>query len=185
MNPNVWKVALAVSLAVNLFVIGIGVGAWGQKHRMDGMRRGPAGNPMMRLSEQLSPDKQQAFRQRMREVAIANQADARVSREARKTLVEVFSAPTFDAAAATQALAAVRQAETAGRTGMEAAMVDFAKGLNADERKALAQNLARPFGPGRGGRGGGRGMRGMGPGGPGVDDQGARGYALPPGGPPQ
>lgn len=185
MNGNAVKIGLAVSLGVNLLVIGVVLGAVGQRHRMGEMRRGPGpGNPMMRLGEQLPPDKQEAFRLAMRKSMEANRANAEASRTARDKLIEVFSAETFDAAAATQALAAVRDAETAGRTSMESTMVEFAKGLNPQERKALAQNLGRPFG-GPGGRGGRRGMRGgMGPGPGGMHDRGPDGPLGPEGPPP-
>lgn len=179
MNGNWVKIALAVSVAVNLFIAGIAIGAMGQHHRKGAERRqGPGpGNPMMRLTDRLPPDKQEAFRQVMRQSMEANRANAETSRAAREQLISVFSAEIFDAAAASQALAAVRNAETAGRTSMEATMVEFAKGLNPEERKALAQNLGRPFG-GRGGRGGGR--RGPGMGGP----DGPPGFGRGEGGPP-
>jgi len=186
MNGNWIKIGLAVSLAVNLLVIGVVIGAMGQRHRAGEMRRGPGpGNPMMRLTEKLPAEKQEAFRRAMRQSMEANRANAETSRAARGKLIEVFSAETFDAAAASQALAAVRNAETAGRTSMEATMVEFAKGLTRPERTALAQNLGRPFG-GPGGRGGRRGMRGMGPG-QGSDDPrnfGPGGGRPGPGGPP-
>jgi uncharacterized membrane protein len=178
MNGSWIKIALAVSLAVNLFMIGAVAGAAFQRHRTGEMRAGAVpGNPLMRVGERLPEAERQAFRTQMRQAGLANRPLLETNRAARDKVAEVFAAPTFDAAAASAALAASREAETAARTELENAVVTFAKGLNADDRRILAEGLRRP--PGRGGRGGHGGGPGGGPG-------GFRGDGPDrPGGPPQ
>jgi uncharacterized membrane protein len=173
MNSMWVKIALAVSLAVNLFIIGAGAGAAFQRHRMVEMRVAPVpGNPMMRAGDGLAPPEREAYRMRMRQAGLANQPLLAANRAARQKVVDAFSAPNFDAAAAESALAASRDAENTARTQLENAVVEFAKGLNADERRTLAEGLRQPpmggRGGGRGGRGGRRngGMGGPGPDGP-------------------
>jgi uncharacterized membrane protein len=112
----------------------------------------------------------------MRQAALANQPLLAANRAARDKVADAFSAPNFDAAAAESALAASRESENTARTQLENAVVEFAKGLNADQRKILAEGLRQPPPGGRGGRGGfghggrrGGGMGGPGPGGPAFD----------------
>jgi uncharacterized membrane protein len=182
MNGLWVKIALAVSLALNLFIGGAVAGAAFQRHRVMDMRNGPApGNPLMRAGDGLPPDEREAYRMRMRQSAMANQALLAADRAARDRAVIAFSAPNFDPQAATTALAASRDAEVAARTQLETTVVDFAKTLDPDDRRALAQGLKQ--GPGRGGRAGFGGRRhNGGMGGPMHDSP--PGDGLPPPGPP-
>ena len=174
MNGSWVKIALAASLAVNLFVIGAVAGAAFQGHRAVAMRAGMGpGNPLMRVGERLPEAERQAFLQQIRQAGRANRLLLETNRAARDKVAEVFAAPTFDAAAASTALAASRDAETGARTALENAVVEFAKGLNADDRRILAEGLRRPSR--RGGRGGpavGFMGRGVPPAGVLPDDQG-------------
>jgi uncharacterized membrane protein len=184
MNSMWVKIALAVSLALNLFVIGAGVGAEFQRHRMVQMRVAPVpGNPMMRAGDGLPPDQREAYRMRMRQAGLANQPLLAANRAARDKVADAFSAPTFDADAATRALAASRDAENTARAQLENAVVEFAKGLTLDQRKVLAEGLRQPPQGGRGGRGGrrGGGMGGFGRGDFGPGGPGPSGDGSPPG----
>lgn len=167
MNAPWIKIALACSLAVNLFMVGAVAGAAFQRHRTVEMRGGPVqgGNPLMRVGESLPDAQRQAFRTQMRQAGLANRPLLETNRAARDKVAEVFAAPTFDAAAASAALAASREAETAARAQLEGAVVQFAQGLSVEDRKILAEGLRRA--PGRGGRGGHGGGHGDGPGRPG------------------
>jgi uncharacterized membrane protein len=168
MNALWVKIALAVSLALNLFIIGTVVGAGFQRHRAVEMRGAPApGNPMMRAGDSLPPPERQAYRMHLRQAALANQPLLAANRAARDKVADAFSAPNFDVTAAQAALAASRDAENTARTQLENALVDFAKTLPADQRKMLAEGLRQPppgRGGGFGGRGGHRGGMGRGPG---------------------
>lgn len=181
MNNKIIPIALAVSLTVNVFVAGAVVGALGQHARIDPQRPGPGGNPLMRAADQLPEPVRMAYRQQLRAQAQAAQPLAQVARAARLEAAQVFAQPSFDKAAAVAALAKSRAAETAVREKLEAAVVDFAAGLPADQRRQLGAALGQPPRGGRGGRGGPGGGRmggGMGGGPPPFDrpgpDQGPR-----------
>jgi uncharacterized membrane protein len=158
-------IALAISLTLNVFIVGAAVGAYGARARFS-PDRPPArdGNPLMRAAEQLPPDVAGAYRTRMRAEGAAAQPLLREAREARREAAEMFAQPTFDKAAAATALARARTAETAAREKLETAIVDFAAALPADQRRVLGMGIRQPpRGPGGpGGRRGGRGQ-GMGP----------------------
>ena len=180
MNGLGIKIALAVSLAVNLFVAGAFAGAAFQRHRTVEMRAAPVpGNPMMRVGEGLSPENREAFLAKMRQTGMANRPFLEANRAARAKVVLAFSAPVFDAAAAEQALADARQADMSARAQLETAVVEFAKGLKVEDRAKLAEGLRRG---GPGGRGGGR--RG-GPDGRFGGPRGPEGRPFGPEGPPE
>jgi uncharacterized membrane protein len=158
-------IALAVSLTLNVFIVGAAVGVYVARpqFRPDGRPPGPGGNPMMNAAERLPPDVAVAYRTRMRVEGATAQPLLQEARQARREAAEAFAQPTFDKAAATAALARARTAETAAREKLETAVVDFAAALPADQRRVLGAGIRQPpRGPGGGGRRGGRG----GPGGP-------------------
>jgi uncharacterized membrane protein len=165
MNGKVLPIALAVSLTLNVFVLGAVAGAFGARARVDNHRPPPAGNPLMRAADRLPPDVRQAYVQRLRAEGAATQPLLQQARAARIEAAQVFAQPTFDAAAAAAALARSRAAETAAREKLETAVVDFAAGLPADQRRQLGAAIRQPprGGPGRRGGGGGRPGGGMGP----------------------
>lgn len=165
MSSRGLKIALAVSLVLNVFVVGAVAGAIGMRARLDPRRPPPAamaGNPLMRGAEALPEDKRDAFRARLRAEGSASRPMLIESRRARAEAARLFAEPQFDAAAATAALAKARTSELAARERMDAVVVDFAKTLSVEERRELAKGLR---GPGRGGRGerGERRQRPMGP----------------------
>lgn len=178
MNNRWLAIGLAISLILNVFIVGALAGAVGQRMRMDRPHRPPmmpAGNPLMRAGAGLPEDVREAYFKRMREEGAASRPYMQEARAARAEAADVFAAPTFDKAAAAAALAKSRAAETAARERLEAAVVDFAAALPPEQRQELAQGLRQPPRPtgGRGGRRagfeggrdgfGGPGMRGDGP----------------------
>lgn len=165
MSGSWWKVALALSLACNLFVLGAVAGVMGARMRMEPPRQAaPGGNPLIRAGDQLPPEQRAAYRARMRLAAAAAQPHAREAREARVEAARLFAEPEFDKVAATQALDRARTAELGVRQALEGAVVDFAAGLDTPERRLIADGLRRPAQGRPGGRGGRRG--GFGPEGP-------------------
>ena len=172
MNGKGLAIALAASLALNIFVLGAVAGAYGTRVRTEQQRAAPGGNPMMRAGDRLPEGPREAYRLRLREQSQATQPLLREAREARMDAARALAADKFDAAAVTAAFARARTADLQARERLEASVVQFAAGLSTDERRALAQGLRQPprggrGGPdGRGGPGGRRGPPGMG--GPGM-----------------
>lgn len=155
-----WKVALAVSLACNLFVLGAVAGVMGARMRVEQPRPAAApggGNPLMRAGDQLAPEQRGAYRARLRLAAMSAQPRAREAREARMEAARLLSQPELDRIAVAQALERARTAELAVREALEGAVVDFAAGLDASERSLIAAGLRRPPPGGRDARGGRRG----------------------------
>jgi len=159
------KIALAISLALNVFAVGAVVGAGYMRHRLVEPPRGERGPPLMRVGERLPEAKRAAFRARMRQEGMTARPLMREAREARREAIALFGQPQFDAAAASAALARARQAEFTARGRFETAMTEFATTLTPQERAELAKSI-RSDGRGRGGGDGRRGPGGDGRRGP-------------------
>jgi uncharacterized membrane protein len=175
MNGKILPIALAVSLMVNVFVVGAAVGAIGARARLLPHRPPPGaamggggGGPIMRAADDLPADVASAYRQTMRAQAEASRPLMQDARAARQEAADAFSQATFDKQAALAALARSRAGETSAREKMETAVVEFAANLPQDQRRMLSRALRQPPRGGPGGRrGGGPGMGGPGMGGPG------------------
>lgn len=175
MSGNGLKVALAASLALNVFVIGAGVGVGAMMLRDDPPGRdgrggdGPrgdgraGGNPMMQSMDRLTPEVRDEFRNRMRTQGETSRVQLDAARDKRREAAELLA--RGDQAGAVEALRAARQGELETRERLEAMIVEYATTLDPEQRAIVAEALRRPGGPG--GRGpGGRGR--MGPDGPGA-----------------
>lgn len=142
------KIALAISVALNLAVAGLVLGAWASDH---GPRKGmPRDLGFGPFSEALSPEDRRALRK-----AFMDQApDFRTTREAARaefvTLLATLRATPFDPAALTAALTAIetRNADRLdlGRTLIETRLVQMSEA----DRLAFADRLEQ-------------GLRGKGP----------------------
>jgi uncharacterized membrane protein len=175
MNGKILPIALAVSLLVNVFIIGAAVGVVGARARFmphspppGAMMGGGGGGPIMRAADDLPADVATAYRQQMRAVAESSRTTLQDARQARQEAADAFSKPTFDKPAALAALAKSRAGETAAREKLETAVVEFAANLPQDQRQLLSRALRQPPRGGPGGRRGGPGLGGrdFGPGGP-------------------
>lgn len=139
-------VVLAASLLVNVFAAGAIGGGLFMLSRPGVWRSPPivAGpQPIRSAGMQLPPPDRRRFRQTMRRV-VEDSADlVRTARESRREAAQLFMQPDFDQAAVSAALERARNADVLLRTRLEAAAVDFAANLPADERALLAQGLER------------------------------------------
>lgn len=180
MSGSTLKVALAASLALNIFVLGAVAGAYGTRMRAEQQRVAPGGNPLMRAGDQLPEGQREAFRQRLRQQGQLTQPLSREAREARLEAARALGASDFDAAAVSAAFVRARVADIQAREKLETAVVEFAAGLAPAERRRLAEGLRQPPRAGRGGPGGRGGV-----GGPGGGRRGPAGMGPgfgPPGG---
>lgn len=141
------KIALVISVALNLAVAGLVLGAWlGDGHRK-GMPRDLTFGP---FSEALSD----ADRRELRKALMSRAGEFRTSREAARAdfegLLGALRADPFDPAAMTAALAAIetRNAERLelGRSLIETRLTE----MSTEERRAFADRLEK--GLRRGGR---------------------------------
>ncbi|HET9159628.1 MAG TPA: periplasmic heavy metal sensor [Caulobacteraceae bacterium] len=155
MNGKILPIALAISLTLNVFIVGAAVGAFGARARFTPMRPPPAramvGNPVLRVADQLPPDVANAYRQRIRAELDASRPLQQEARSARQQASDTFAQDKFDKPAALAALAKARTNEVAAREKLETTIVDFAADLPQDQRQVLSRALRppRPGGPGR------------------------------------
>ena len=152
-------IALFVSLAVNLFVIGAVAGALafgrGLRPAEPPMRRGPA---FWAAADSLSPQQRDAYRQTLRSQSQDVRGRMREARAARREAWRTLGAQPMDAAATIRELDRARAMDAAGRAAVERRIVEFAATLPPADRARFAEALARQ--PRGGGPGGGRMDRG-------------------------
>ena len=137
------RVALAISVILNLFALGAVGGAlavWSHVGRHPAAVRG---RPLMTAADALPPADGAHYRALMQATLLQNRPLMRTARENRSTAASLFVQPSFDTAAAGAALARARDADFQLRTRFETAVIDFAKDLPQTERAALVQGLAR------------------------------------------
>ncbi len=139
------NVLLAASLLVNVFAVGA-IGGGLLMLLRPGIWQSFAGvapRPIRTAGDELPPSDRERFRRSMRQVLEDNDDLVRKARESRRTAAQLFVQPQFDQAAIAAALDRARNADMLLRSRLEAAAVDFAAVLPADERSLLAQGLAR------------------------------------------
>lgn len=136
------RIALIVSVVLNVFVIGAvtgGVYRWSYAEVPAAIR----GGRLRAAGDQLGPQQQAAYRQALRKVVIENQSTAMAARMARARAAAAFTAPEFDRIAVQMALDEARSADFAIRKNAEQAVLDVAATLPPDQRLLLAEGLRR------------------------------------------
>lgn len=152
MSRNTLTVALFVSLAVNLFVIGAVVGGLVVAVRAPAGPVEPAARPgpaLWAAGSELTPQSRREFHRMLREQGAESGQRLRAARQARRAAWESMSQQPFDAAATNRALDAARVLEMNARRDVEHRIVGFAGRLPAEERARFADALA-PWAGGHG-----------------------------------
>ena len=158
MSPRTLKIALAVSVALNLFAIGLAAGGVIVGARLADDRRAPRHQAFSETVAAMSPETREAVRTGMRRVALSARPDFREAREARREAIAAARAEPFDAARVEALLARSRTAEARGRARLEAGTIEILQTLSPADRAAFAPTILSRRGHGyrRGGRDGGR-----------------------------
>ncbi|MGV9005647.1 MAG: periplasmic heavy metal sensor [Brevundimonas sp.] len=156
MRPDTLKIALAVSVALNLFAVAAGVTVMVAQTRLEArveaQRRGPR-VPFMTMVESMDPAVRTRVRQELRATAMASRPDFDEARSARRAAIAMAGEEPFDAAEVRALLERSRAAEMRGRARLEAGAVTVLGTLDVEDRKALSPILARNSGHnGRSGR---------------------------------
>ena len=151
MTNRQFRLALAASLFVNLFAIGTIAGGLAILARPSVVAPRAMGRPIRSAAQDLPAAEQSRFQEIMRQTVASSRDLARTARVSRRDAAALFMQPQFDRAAAAALLDRARQADFALRSRLEAAALDFAATLPADERATLAVGLERR-GPLRGAR---------------------------------
>lgn len=143
MSERALKVALAVSVAVNIFVAGavvagLAVGLRGLPERPH--RERP---PVISLVQSLDQADRAEAEETLRTTALAARGDFETARRERAAAIDLAGAETFDRNAVEAALARSRASEASGRGRLEDAMLDLLERLDREDRQRLAPALAR------------------------------------------
>jgi len=128
---------LALSVTINMVIIGFVIGAAWRWHAFDGPRR------FDRFAEQLPPAKREPMLNAMRETREALRPLRRMRRAARRALGEVMRAERFDRTAYEAASETYLEAVAALRRAELAALPRLAEQLDMQERRALIRMLRR------------------------------------------
>jgi uncharacterized membrane protein len=147
MSPKALKIALAASVALNLFAVVGGASLWiglsRENHRIEAQHRPARAGSPMRLIDQLDPTVRERVRATMRASALAARPDFEEARLKRRQAVEMGRSATFDAVRARALLEESREAEIRGRARLEADAVALLATLEPDDRRAMSEILAR------------------------------------------
>lgn len=154
MSRRTLFIILFASLAVNLFVIGLGAGAFIFGDRLEGPlgghfghRRAPefrGGPPMMAAAQALPDDQREAYRDALSAEALAVRPKLREARQIRHDAWLKLAADPADAAGAASDLDRARALDNEARTVIDRRIVDFAARLPAAQRKTFAEALSLP-----------------------------------------
>lgn len=146
MSRRTLAILLALSVALNLFVIGAVAGGWWMRERLEVRRTPTTAAPALgwRASGQrLSPEGREIFRDTLRDLAPETAPLAAEGRRNRREAAELMVAPTLDATALTAALDRARKADLELRSRLEGAVIEAAAQLSQADRAVLAENLRR------------------------------------------
>jgi len=142
MSPRNLTIALFLSLAVNLFVIGTGVGVFVIGHRLHGEGAQPRRpQPLWAAADSLPVEQRDAYRRLLQSQAMGVGQQIRDARRARRDAFEALGEDPFDANATRKRLADARTLEVQARGEVESRIVDFAATLPPEERAELARGL--------------------------------------------
>lgn len=140
MTNSAMKVALAMSLTLNVFILGTAAGAWLWRPAPSPQRAGDQG--LAAAARALEPPQQQAFRQALAKARVDAQADSLAARTARDKLARLLGEADINRGAIDAALETTRAADVRVRARMEAAVIDFTESLDPKSRGLLVEGLA-------------------------------------------
>jgi len=152
LSPKALKIALAASVALNLFAVAAGTTVVINRERVEshaaaqqspGRTRSPMG-----LVGRLSPEAQPQVRQSLRAAALSARPDFEEARAKRREAIALARSPDFEPTRLTALLDQSRAAELRGRQRLEAEAVTLLSGLEPADRAVMAEILARKRGGG-------------------------------------
>jgi uncharacterized membrane protein len=157
MSRRTLFILLFVSLALNLFIIGAGAGAFLLGERLHA-RRGPevrGAPPMFAAAQALPGDEAGAYRDALSAEALAVRPMLRQARAMRRDAWLKLGTDPLDAAGVVADLDKARALQAQAQSEVDKKIVDYAAHLSAADRARFAAALAQP--PQRRGGGGARG----------------------------
>ena len=147
MSGRMLKVALGVSLALNLFAVAGGVALYTTRAKVDRQVEAQAkpgrGISVMAKTESLAPAERDRVRAALRTAAHAAKPDFEAARAARREAVTRAAAAEYDPVAIQSLLEQSRLAEMRGRARLESDALAVLGSMSAADRAAMAPMLAR------------------------------------------
>ncbi|WP_332656232.1 periplasmic heavy metal sensor [Brevundimonas sp.] len=147
MNSSTLKIALAASVALNLFALAAGatllVGRADVERRIEAQHRPPRDRSFMTVVEGLDPAVRDRVRETLRTSARAAHPDFEETRLKRRQATALARSSDFDPAKVSALLEESRAAELRGRARLEADAVAVLATLEPDDRAALSEILTR------------------------------------------
>jgi uncharacterized membrane protein len=147
MTAKTLKIALAVSVALNLFAVAGAVTYVVNRDRIErkieDQRRPGREGPLAEVLTDLDPAVRQRVRVALRESALAARPDFEAARAARREAIDIAGQPTMDASRVEALLEQSRAAEMRGRTRIENGAVVVLGTLTPEDRKVLTPILQR------------------------------------------
>lgn len=147
MTTRGWKIALAASVALNVFGLAGGVAAWIAHDKA--LARSPVspapGDPpgFSQIMDGLEPATRERIRSVLRASAKAAKPDFQEGREARQKAIALAASPTGDVAEISRLLDQSRAAEMRGRERMERSTAPLFATLEPADRQTLSVLLRR------------------------------------------
>lgn len=140
MSRSITKVAFAVSLALNVFILGAAAGAlfW----RSAPTPSQPPDQSLAAAADALEPTQRQAFREALAAARREAQSDSQTARDSRNRLAQLLNGATLDRSAIDAALEETRAADARVRARVEAAVIDYAESLDPKNRAILVGGLS-------------------------------------------
>lgn len=138
-------IGLVVSLALNLFLVGLGVGALvfggGQRGADAQAAAGPRRAPLWMAGRALSESYRPAYRQVLARATRETRPDLIESRRLKRQAFDAMMATPYDAGVVARDLEKARALEFKARTRVEQDIAAFAATLPPEERSALSEAL--------------------------------------------
>ena len=147
MNARFLAIALAVSVAVNLFAVAAGVtvmvGQAKVERQLEEAQKPGRDRSMRQVLANVDPAVRTGVRDAMKASARAAKPDFENARQARREAVALSQGEAFDPAAVSALLERSRTAEMNGRAQLETDMVAILQTLEPEDRKTVSVLLSR------------------------------------------
>ena len=147
MNAKVLKIALAVSVALNVFAMAAGasllISRAEVEQRIEAQQRAPRYRPFMSVVAGLDPAVRERVRDTLRASAHAARPDFEESRQKRREATALARSADFDPIRVSALLEESRAAELRGRARIESDAVSLLATLEPGDRAALSEILTR------------------------------------------
>ncbi|MDW6026320.1 periplasmic heavy metal sensor [Mesorhizobium sp. BAC0120] len=141
MSDRLRNILLAVSLAINVFIVGAAAGGGFMWYAMDRSRTAQNQGALRFVAADLPLAQRRAFLQALGDARRASISDLETARASRDDLARLLSQDRLDKGAIDAELVKIRNADMALRSRLEQAVVDFAETLSPAERQTLVEAL--------------------------------------------